>query len=328
VDRLSAEDSDSAYAPSTSDSAAAVQAALYGQRRAQHRAQLESYDQKISGLQAEITRAENDVSAFTARLKIAVNLETMRRELERMQVGSQLNRLIAEDQRIEMHRNVTTAMGTLETARRELQQVVAEREGFQQQWKAQISEELHERNRVLNDAKENLRKAQLRHRLVEFRADQDATVLTIAKVSLGSVMQSGDQLITLVPLDSALEVEARIAGSDAGYVKEGERVTIKFDSFPYIRYGTAAGTVRFVSADSFVTSEDSLRTASSYQPQTLAYYRARIAIDSLDVHGVPGGFQLTPGMPVIADVNVGQRNVLAYFFARVLPNAVEGMREP
>ena len=38
--------------------------------------------------------------------------------------------------------------------------------------------------------------------------------------------------------------------------------------------------------------------------------------------------QLKPGMPVTADVEVGQRNFLAYLFARILPIGLEGMREP
>jgi hypothetical protein len=50
----------------------------------------------------------------------------------------------------------------------------------------------------LSDASENLRRATPRRELVDLRADQDAVVLTVSKVSVGSVMQSGEPLITLV----------------------------------------------------------------------------------------------------------------------------------
>jgi len=33
-------------------------------------------------------------------------------------------------------------------------------------------------------------------------------------------------------------------------------------------------------------------------------------------------------MPVTADVKVGKRTVLSYLFSRVLPIAMDGMREP
>jgi hemolysin D len=58
------------------------------------------------------------------------------------------------------------------------------------------------------------------------------------------------------------------------------------------------------------------------------YYRARIAIDRIALHGVPDGFRLMPGMPVTADIKVGKRTVLEYLLERILPVAQEGMREP
>ena len=106
------------------------------------------------------------------------------------------------------------------------------------------------------DARESLNKAQLRKQLVELRADRDATVLTVAKVSVGSVLQSGQQFITLVPADAPLEVEANIAGRDDGFVHVGDPVAVKFDTFPFIQYGLAYGTVRTISADSFTAQDE------------------------------------------------------------------------
>src|SRR6516162_5423714 len=63
VERLTAEASDKLYRPSTSDPAAAVQAALYGQRQAQYRSQLNSFTQKIDSLQVQLVRAQGDVKA-------------------------------------------------------------------------------------------------------------------------------------------------------------------------------------------------------------------------------------------------------------------------
>ena len=80
---------------------------------------------------------------------------------------------------------------------------------------------------------------------------------------------------------------------------EGEVVTIKFDTLPYVQYGMAQGSVRTVSADSFVGHEETQRRAIySQSQQTPAFYKARIAIDKLMMHDVPDGFQLKPGMPV------------------------------
>jgi hypothetical protein len=91
----------------------------------------------------------------------------------------------------------------------------------------------------------------------------------------------------------------------------------------------AEGVVRTVSADSFVGAEETQRSAAFNQSQQMpAFYKARITIDAVKMHDVPGGFQLKPGMPVTADIKVGQRSILTYLFARVLPVGLEGMREP
>ena len=320
VDRLMAEAAGTPYRPTSTDAPIALQVATFGQRQAQYRYQLESYNQKISGLQAQLTRSEHDVKAFTERVQIASVLESKRRELERLQVGSQMNRMIAEDQRIEMARNLTQAKGAAERARRDLQQMTAERDGFEQQWKAKISEDLTLRNRSLSDASESLRKATLRRELVDLRADQDAVVLTVAKVSVGSVMQSGEALITLVPTDAPLEVETRIAAADAGYVVPGQKVAIKFDTFPYVQYGMAEGTVRFISPDSFSGNQETQRGNVVTQSESYdVFFKARVAIDQLKMDGVPGGFVLKPGMTVTADIKAGKRTMLTYLFARVLP---------
>ncbi|UGY22002.1 HlyD family type I secretion periplasmic adaptor subunit [Bradyrhizobium septentrionale] len=329
VDRLTAEASGTPYQPTSADTSTVLQVAMYGQRQAQYRYQIESYNQKLSGLQAQITRAEHDVEAFGQRYRIASVLESKRRELERLQVGSQVNRLIAEDQAIEMQRNLTDATGAAERAHRDLDQLIAERDGYEQQWKAKISEELTLRRRSLSDATESLRKATLRRELVDLRADQDAVVLSVAKVSVGSVMQSGEPLITLVPTDAPLEVEMRIATADAGYVHPGQKVAIKFDTFPFVQYGMAEGTVRFISPDSFSGGQDTQRgTVITQSDSAAVFYKARVAIDQLKMYGVPGGFQLKPGMTVTADVKAGMRTLLTYLFARVLPVGLEGMREP
>jgi HlyD family type I secretion membrane fusion protein len=325
VERLRAESSGAVYRPSTSDSAAAVQAALYRQRQAQYRAQVESDTQRINSLKAQLTSSQGDVKAFTERLAIASDIEDKRRQLERLQVGSLMDRLRSQDTRIEIQRNLTDANGAVARTQRELRQAMADRDGFEQKWKAQVNQDLHERSRSLVNAQENLRKAALRRQLVELRAEQDATVLTVAKVSIGSVMQSGEQFITLVPVTSRLEVESRIAGADAGYVHDGQKVTVKFDTFPYVQYGTAQGSVRTLSADSFVGREEKQRADAV--DQTPAYYKSRVAIDKINMH-VPGGFHLKPGMPVTADIMIGRRNFLAYLFARMLPVGLEGMREP
>jgi len=214
VSREQAEVQGKPFTYSGSDPHLSLQAAIFAQRQAERNFRLENYQQKINSLAQTIQRSVGDAAAYQQRLAVAEQVERMRKDLERLQVGSRLNSLAATDNKLEMERGLTNAVNTAETAKRDLAAMVAERDSYDGNWRADAAEKLAESARKLSDAREELNKAQLRRELVELRADKDATVLTIAKVSVGSVLQSGDQFITLVPLDAPLQVEGKIAGPE------------------------------------------------------------------------------------------------------------------
>lgn len=330
VERLQAEASGTAYRPRDASPMALLQSAIYLQRQAERGYKNENYSQKMSSLESQIQRAVSDKYAFTERLKVAEELERKRIELERLQVGSQINRLAATDSRLEVKRGLDNATGQVVQAARDLQAMQAERDAYNQQWRGQVSQDMTEQGRKLSDARENLNKANLRRTLVELRAEQDSIVLSVAKVSPGSVLQSGEQFFTLVPVDAALEVEVNIAGLDSGFVHPGNFATIKFDTLPFTSYGAAEGKVRLVSADSFTTNPDERQRGVQQQqsPTGASFYRSRITIDAIKLHDTPPGFRVVPGMPITADIKVGERTVVGYLLSRVLPIAMDGMREP
>ena len=92
------------------------------------------------------------------------------------------------------------------------------------------------------------------------------------------MLSAGQQLITLVPANAPLEVEANVPGSENGYVHVGDTVAVKFDTFPYTQYGMAHGVVRIISPDSF-NAQDEARNPSGAVP-----------IPSGGATGMAGGF--------------------------------------
>ncbi len=310
-----------------------LQAAIFAQRQAEYNYKLQNYAEKIDELVAEIKRSNSDAQGFQDRLDVAKNVEGMRRQLEKLQVGSKLETLAAMDNRAEMQRNLENAQQTAQAAAGELAAMIAERDGYVQTWHADVLQKLSDATGKLSDARQQLEKAQLRRQLVVLRADRDATVLTVAKASVGSVLQSGEQFITLMPTDAPLEVEADISGNDDGYVRLGDPVAIKFDTFSFSRYGMAYGTLRVVSPNSF-SAQDQQRQGEAAGPVPVPandlepYYRARITIDRVALRGVPDGFTLIPGMPVTADIKVGKQTVLQFLLMRVIPVARNAMHEP
>jgi HlyD family secretion protein len=329
--RMQAEMENRPFAYSGVNPDMALQAAIYAQRQSEFNFKLENYQQKADSLSAAIGRSRADISTYTDRLGYAKSLEAMRIELEHMNVGSKLNTLSAQDTRAEMAGNLANAQQQALGAQRDLAALIAERNGYIQSWHSDIADKLNDALGKLSDARESLNKAQLRRQLVELRAERDGTVLSVGKVSVGSVLTAGQQLISLVPTDAPLEIEANISGNDNGYVHVGDPVDIKFDTFPYTQYGLAHGVVRVVSPDSFSPQDEQRNPTGSVpvsQQNTGVYYRARVTLDQIQLHGTPPNFHLIPGMPVKADIRVGKQTVLRYMLGKTIPLATEGMREP
>ncbi len=333
VDRLEAEAQGRAYR-SDGSTPAQLQAMIHAQRRAEQTAKLETYRQKIDSARSRVAQTQSDITGYAEQLRTATTKETMRRELERLQVGSKLNTLDAGAQRAEVERTLQAAHASNMAARSDLEALMSERDSAVEQYRRETLQQLTEQGRRLSDAREQRSKSALRRSLVDLRAECDAIVLSVARVSVGSVLQSGDEFITMVPIDAPLDIEASIAGRDAGFVQSGNPAVIKFDTFPYASYGYGRGIVTTVSADSFTNPQYAREHPSRPNGSRVeaakdgAFYRASVSLDEMKLHHLPVRFHMAPGMPVTVDIKVGQRTVLAYLLSRVVPTLSEGMREP
>ncbi len=330
IARLTAEADGTPFKYSGAKAEWILQASIYDQRKAEFDATTENFERRLGELDAQIARAKSDIAGFQERLRVAQAVEQMRATLQAKQVGTKLNTLIAEDNRAEMERSLANAQQAEAEAILGKQALAAEQQANVSGWKARIAEQLAEaKDKAIAD-REQLRKAKLLRNLVEFRAERDAIVQSVAKVSMGSVLQSGQQFITLVPADAVLLIEADIPGSQSGFVHVNDPVAIKFDTFPYSQYGMAEGAVQIVSPSSFAAQEE-VRNPTGRAPERNGpelFYRAKINITRMSLHGLPAEFHIISGMPVTADIKVGKRTILQYLLGAVLPVTHEAMREP
>ena len=315
-----------------------AQALMYAQRQQQFEFHVASLRAKVDSIQAKIDQATAGAQNARTRLAGLRDVEARRAELERLQVGSHLNTLAARDARLQMESQLSDAEKIREAARRDLQAAQADLDDYQHQWRSETSQLLSTQERLLSDMQGQASKAQRRHSLVELRAPQDGVVLSVAKVSAGSVLQSGDDFIRLVSIDAPVEVQALVPGNTAGFVHVGDPVTIKFETFPYIQYGYATGRVEVLSPDAFAsppppnqplpTQPNTQSSAPANMPSGSPVYVARISIGEMRMRNVPADFRVTPGMPVTADVHVGEHSILSAMFARAAPVLSEGLRDP
>ncbi|HEV8681089.1 MAG TPA: HlyD family type I secretion periplasmic adaptor subunit [Stellaceae bacterium] len=297
-----------------------VQKVYYQQRKAQFDAQVRAYDEQIGQYTATIAKLQNNEARYTDRTKLAQEVEQMRATLAAAQVGSRLNLLAATDQKTELLRNLEFDHNSLVESQHQRQATIATRAAFVQQWLGQASQELVTARNQRDTAWQGFEKATKRKDLVRLVAPEDAMVLKMAKLSVGSVLNIAEPLLYLAPLRSPVEVEAHYLSRDVGFIRPGDSVKLKFDAYNYFEHGTAEGTVRWVSEGAFTVDDNN-------QP-TPPYYKVRIALTNVDLRNVPQSFRLIPGMTLTADVHIGTRSILMYLVEGAVRTVSESMREP
>jgi hemolysin D len=321
IERLQAQISNKPYLPTASNPQSELQLHAYDQLQSQYHYGIKNFDQQIIGLEATLQHAQSDIDQYNNRLAISSNVEHMRDQLQQMHVGSQIDTLSAADNRLNMAGNLADAQSAAKQAIGNIASTVAQRGAFIQQWFSTLSLQLQQAQNSLATAQQSLTKDTRVHQLVELRADQDAVVLNLAHVSPGSVLQSGQQFISLVPRNAPLQAEIVIDGTQSGYVGVGNPVKIKLQSLPYMIYGSVKGHISWISPDSFDQQDvqNGAITNIVGAPPTDLFYEARVEFDHNELHNTPPGFVLTPGMPIDADVKVGDRRIIAYLLKRVIP---------
>jgi len=236
-------------APSNPDEK--LQAQLLAERRASYKAQLTRLNETLSKLRAQLTTNRSDQQLVLSRLKSIKDIEAMQDKMVAQKYSAPLQLLEAQQRTQEVERELELTRSKEQELRRELSAYEAEKLAFEKNWRQRAMEEMLRATRERDTLLQQLQKADKRSKLVTLYAPQDAVVLEIAKLSPGSVVQGAETFFTLVPLNTKLEAEVQINSMDVGYIKVGDAVHLKLDTFPFQRHGTLDGNVRSISQDAF-----------------------------------------------------------------------------
>lgn len=329
-ERLEAEMGGKEYVPTAnSNQAELLEASLFDERKHEYSAHLQNYDEDLGRVNATLASSRSDVQMADSRIDLLTKIVTMRQALMEKAVTSELQMLEARAQLLDAQRQKAEAEGKIAELLHQTESVRAQRDGYIREWREKTADELVKVRRDLEEAAEDLNKAIRRHDMVTLEAPADAVVLEVAQRSIGSVLREAEVLFTLVPLDAPLQAEVRILPRDVGLVQTGDDVRVKFDAFPFQKYGTARATISTISADSFRPSQNGREEPDA--PKTddaSSYFKARVALLDTKLPITPENFRLLPGMTVTAEIKVGTQRVISYLLYPISKGLDESLREP
>jgi hemolysin D len=269
----------------------------------------------IEQRRAELRTTEATLAPFGESARIAKSrAEDFARLLENKYVGRH-DYLLREQERISAERDLAMQNNRVQEIRSSLSAAEEELRVLVADMRQQTLDQLRQANEQVAQLTPEVAKTGQRDGLMALRAPVDGTVQQLAVHTVGGVVTPAQPLLAVVPSNETLEVEATVLNKDIGFVRPGQAVTVKVESFPYTRYGYLTGTVSSVSHD------------AAQDEQLGLVFPARIRLDQayLGVDGVR--VRLTPGMALSAEVKTGRRRLITYLLSPLHRHTQETMRE-
>ena len=284
--------------------------------------QLEEYQAKIAALQDEQRQRRADRNAVSQRIRqlegtiplITERAQSLKDLVDKgMMPRSQWLEL--EEERVEQVKERDVQKNNLDSLDAAIANTRQRLTALQAEFQSQILTELSDvENRIAAFEQEKV-KAEKRVTLQNLVAPVAGTVHQLAVHTIGGVVTPAQELMQIVPGNDAMEVEAWLPNRDIGFVHEGQAAEIKVETFPFTKYGTIDAEIINISNDA--TADERLGLV----------YAMRVKMHRTSMQVKDKIINLTPGMAVTVEVNMGKRRLIEYILTPLLRYRDESVRE-
>lgn len=200
----------------------------------------------------------------------------------------------------EINQRITDTLGAISAKRSELASLPVESQQAVESMKAEIS--------------------RLDQRVTDATSQQDAIVVapisgTVATMTakVGQSVIGNSPLLAIVPEGAVIQARLLIPTRSAGFVAEGLSVNLRYDAFPYQKFGSYLGTIRYIDKMAIPASDDAWPTRVS-EPS----YLTVIQLESQAIKGYGRELPLRAGMTVQASVLEDRRRLIEWLFEPAL----------
>ena len=180
----------------------------------------------------------------------------------------------------------------------------------QTSYSEQINSSISEINSRLKQAESELERYQLSLEYQKITAPVNGYINSIAVNNIGEAVTSTQQIATIVPADSPIEMVCYVKNMDIADIKIGMEAEIKLEAYPYNKYGTVKGTVKYISPSSF----NSEQLGSVY-------------LVKLEITDVPDSINIVSGLSGSVEIKTDKRTVMEYFLDPIIKGFGESLKE-
>lgn len=286
------------------------------------KAEMQQFEIELSLLRDQYEQKKQEVSEMVGRRKqlrnslvVAQKQRDIAKPLVEKQIHSELDYLALEQKVLELQGDVEALTLGIPRVKRAAKEALGRIEQRKAEFRAEALEEINERRQELISIRETMSAGSDRVTRTDVRSPVKGIVKHIFINTLGGVVQPGESIMEVIPLDDTLLVEAEVKPADIAFLHPGQEAKVKITAYDFSIYGGLDGTVEHISAD---TIEDD-RGESFY------IVKVRTKKSAMVYHGER--LPIIPGMTAQVDVLTGKKSVLDYLLKPILKAKQNALRE-
>ncbi len=268
---------------------------------------------RVATLRSEGEQIDREIGLLRERVAIAVRSEVLHRKQHAEGFISEMRLQQVQSELLEQRARLAAAEGSRLAKARERMNVEAERADLP----LKLGRDTALLDRSIAQLEQERAEAEARREIVVV-APHDGTVTAIHAVP-GAKADSGTPLLSIVPPTSRLEAHLYAPSRAIGFVRPGQRVQLRYQAFPYQRFGHHEGVVAAVSRAALspgelpaqlagLTSLTGAATGAGGEP----IYRITVNLASQSVTAYGAQVPLQPGMTLEADVALERRRLFEW----------------
>jgi membrane fusion protein len=252
---------------------------------------------KLAGLEAEYAKVDELLGNLKSRVSLAEQAQQRYENLRKQGYLSQEDLLVKQADLLDQK----TRLQTLDRDHISLQRQIDDQKATIQQMPLRYQTQIAELERSIASAQQELSQSEAARSWVVTAPEDGIASAVVGEV--GQTADSGRVLMALVPEGAKLQAQLYAPSRSVGFIKAGDTVYLRYQSFPYQKFGHYAGEVASISrtaapANELTGSNAALSSTSSSEP----VYRVTVNLDSQSVSAYGKRVSLQAGMVVEADV--------------------------
>lgn len=291
------------------------QKALFASRQGELESQIAILQQQMDQRKQEKAELESKLNQAQASLKIANEEYAITEPLVRKNIVPKVKQLQLQREINDLKGEISAAQLAIPRAESAIAEAARRIEEKEQTAKSEILSELSQRKTELAAVQEEITAAKDRVARTEVRSPVKGVVKELKIRTIGGVIQPGQDLMEILPIEDNLRIEAQVRPADIAFLRPGQDATVKFTAYDFSIYGGLPGKVERISADTIVNEEGD------------AFYKVIIRTDKNYLIRNDQKLPIIPGMVATVDIITGEKSVLTYLLKPILKARQNALRE-